>query len=101
MLIYAFLVILLLRPSWGLWGAFSVIGAVLAFAAAASQGLTPTEAAFVALIQGVIFCGLGALIVFLRLKFGKGRSRQDNEVDAELARIRTEAAARENEPPPA
>lgn len=101
MIIYAFLLILLLRPSWGLWGLFSVVGAALFLVAGFAAGLPPAFAAINALIQGAIFCGLGAIIVFLRLKFGKGgNSRQDKEVDAELARIRAEASARENQNPP-
>lgn len=101
MLIYGFLLILLLRPSWGLWGMFSIAAAVLFVAAGLFAGYDPVTTAIGAVIQGVIFCGLGALIVFLRLKFGKGgSSRQDKDVDAELARIRAEAAARENQQPP-
>ncbi len=99
MIIYAFLLILLLRPSWGLWGVFSIIGAVLFLIAGIGAGLPPMVAALNAAIEGAIFCGLGALIVWLRLMFSKGKSRQDKEVDAELARIRAEAAARENQPP--
>lgn len=101
MLVYAFLLILLLRPSWGLWGLFSIVAAVLGVWAGFSAGLDPVTTTVGALIQGVIFCALGALIVFLRLKFGKGgSSKQDKEVDAELARIRAEAARRENQPQP-
>lgn len=100
MLVYAFLLILLLRPSWGLWGLFSIVAAALGVWAGFSAGYDPVTTAIAALTQGVIFCALGALIVFLRLKFGKGgASRQDKEVDAELARIRAEAAAREGQPP--
>jgi hypothetical protein len=99
MLVYAFLLILLLRPSWGLWGLFSIVAAALGVWAGFAAGYDPMTTAIGALVQGVIFCGLGALIVFLRLRFGKGRSRDDKEVDAELARIRAEAAARENPPP--
>jgi hypothetical protein len=96
MLIYAFLLILLLRPSWGLWGLFSIVAAVLFVLAGMGAGFEAQVALIGAVIQGAVFCGLGALIVFLRLKFGKGgNSRQDKEVDAELARIRAEAAARE------
>ena len=102
MLIYAFLLILLLRPSWGLWGLFSIVAAVLFALGGMGAGLPPEVAAIGALTEGTIFCGLGALIVFLRLRFGKGSSsRQDKEVDAELARIRAEAAARDGEPPAA
>lgn len=104
MLIYAFLLILLLRPSWGLWGLFSIAAAVLFVLSAMNAGLPPEAAAVGALIQGTIFCGLGAAIVGIRLAFKKGRSRQDKEVDAELERIRAEAAAREaqqqQQPPP-
>lgn len=96
MLIYAFLLILLLRPSWGLWGLFSIVAAVLFAAGGLFGGLDPISTAVITLFNGAIFCALGALIVFLRLKFGKGgKSRQDREVDAELVRIRAEAAARE------
>lgn len=106
MLVYAFLLILLLRPSWGLWGLFSVVAAALGVWAGFSAGYDPITTAVAAFIQGVIFCGLGALIVFLRLRFRKGKgnnSTQDKEIDAELARIRAEAAAREAQqqrPPP-
>ncbi len=101
MLVYAFLLILLLRPSWGLWGLFSILAGALAVWAGFSAGLDPMTTAIGAIIQGAIFCALGALIVFLRLKFGKGgSSKQDKEVDAELARIRAEAAARENQQQP-
>lgn len=100
MLVYAFLLILLLRPSWGLWGLFSIVAAALGVWAGFNAGMDSTTTIVAALIQGVIFCGLGALIVFLRLHFSKGRSRQDKDVDAELARIRAEAAARESQPPP-
>ncbi len=100
MLVYAFLIILLLRPSWGLWGLFSIVALALGVWAGFNAGLDPITTAVAAGIQGVIFCALGALIVFLRLKFGKGRSRQDKDVDAELARIRAEAAARETPPTP-
>ena len=94
MLVYAFLLILLLRPSWGLWGLFSILAVCLFVAAGFFAGFDPVSTVIGAGIQGVIFCGLGALIVFLRLKFSGGNSRKDKEVDAELARIRAEAAAR-------
>lgn len=101
MLIYGFLLILLLRPSWGLWGLFSISAAVLFVLSGLFAGLDPIVTAVGAAIQGAVFCGLGALIVFLRLKFGKGgTSKQDKDVDAELARIRAEAAAREAQQPP-
>jgi len=96
MLVYAFLLILLLRPSWGLWGLFSIAATALFAVGGISTGYDPVSVVIAVAIQGVIFCGLGALIVFLRLKFGKGgRSRQDKEIDAELVRIRAETAARE------
>jgi hypothetical protein len=101
MIIYAFLLILLLRPSWGLWGLFSIAAAVLFVVAGFVAGFDPVTSVLGGSIQGVIFCGLGALIVFLRLKLGKGgNSRQDKEVDAELARIRAQGAARETQQPP-
>lgn len=100
MLVYAFLLILLLRPSWGLWGLFSIVALALGVWAGFSAGYDAISTATTSFMQGVIFCGLGALIVFLRLTFGKGNAKQDKEIDAELARIRTEAAARENQPPP-
>lgn len=101
MLIYAFLLILLLRPGWGLWGVFSIVAAVLFLLAGMGAGHPPEIAAVGALIEGAVFCGLGALIVFLRLKFGKGGgSKQDKDIDAELVRIRAEAAAREAQQPP-
>jgi len=98
MLVYALLLILLLRPSWGLWGFFSIVAASLGLWAGFSAHLEPIVAATAAFMQGAIFCALGALIVFLRLRFGKGgRSRQDKDIDAELARMRAEAAAREGQ----
>ncbi|GAM97697.1 hypothetical protein U91I_01324 [alpha proteobacterium U9-1i] len=101
MIVYAFLLILLLRPNWGLWGVFSIVAVALGVWAGLGAGYDAVTTAIAAVTQGVIFCALGALIVFLRLKFGKGgKSKQDKEVDAELARIRAEAAARENQPPP-
>ncbi len=101
MLIYAFLLILLLRPSWGLWGVFSIIAAVLFVLSAIGANIAPEVALVGAFIEGVVFCGLGALIVFLRLRFGKGgNAKQDKEIDAELARIRAEAAARDSQQPP-
>ena len=101
MLVYAFVLILLLRPSWGLWGLFSIIAVALGVWAGFSAGLDPVTTAVAAFTQGVIFCALGALIVFLRLKFGKGgSSKQDKEIDAELARIRAESAARDQDQAP-
>jgi hypothetical protein len=101
MVIYGFLLILLLRPSWGLWGLFSIAAAVLFAVGGIFAGYDPVSVAIATIIQGVIFCGLGALIVFLRLKFGKGgSSRKDKEIDAELARIRAEAATRDSSQTP-
>lgn len=100
MLIYAFLLILLLRPSWGLWGVFCIVAAVLFAIAGFAAGHDPITVTIGVLIEGTIFCGLGALIVFLRLKFGKSNARQDKEIDAELARIRAEAATRDNQQQP-
>ncbi|MBY0563028.1 MAG: hypothetical protein K2P58_02480 [Hyphomonadaceae bacterium] len=78
MLIYAFLLILLLRPSWGLWGLFSIIAAALFVIAGFGAGAPPMAAVVGALVEGTIFCGLGALIVFLRLKFARGASHEQN-----------------------
>ena len=101
MLIYAFLLILLLRPSWGLWGLFSILAAVGFVLSGMSQGLTPDMVMIVAIIEGAIFCGLGALIVFVRLKFVKGKSSNEKEADAEFARIPRRSRRAHNQPPPA
>jgi hypothetical protein len=98
MVIYGFLLILLLRPSWALWGFFSIAAAIIFFLAGMGSGLDATNTALLAGVEGVIFSGLGALIVFLRLKFKKGSSNKDKEIDAELARICAEASARESQP---
>jgi len=99
MLLYGFLLILLLRPSWGLWGLFSIVLPILFLLVFMAGGYDLSVSAIGALVQGAIFSALAAVIVGLRLWLRSRKSRQDKNVDAELERFRAEAAARVNEPP--
>ena len=92
MLIYGFLLVLLLRPNWGLLGFFTLVATALPVVFGLRGGLDLETIVVYGVTQGAIFGVLGTIIVFLRLKFGKGKSKQDGEIDAELARMRAESA---------
>lgn len=103
MLIYAFLLIVLLRPSWGLLGFFTLVCAVLwAISGVMSLGMSSEgllATAIIVVINTLIFYAIGALIVFLRLRFGKGGKGDDKKLDKEMEKIRAEIAARDNQRP--
>ncbi|MBY0566455.1 MAG: hypothetical protein K2P70_04045 [Hyphomonadaceae bacterium] len=108
MLLYAFLLILLFRPSYGLLGWFSAAFAVLfvGMSALALNFSDPLvwnslgEIVGTALINVVIFSVIGALIVMVR--GDKSKSRSSKKLDKEMEQIRADIAAREGQqqPPP-
>jgi hypothetical protein len=106
MLLYAFLLILLFRPSYGLLGWFAVAFAFLFIGMSAltlnlSDPLAWNalgEIVGTALLNVLIFTVIGALIVMIR--GDKSKSRSDKNLDKEMERIRAEIAAREGQQPP-
>lgn len=104
------LVMLWFRPSWGFLGIFALGLAVLRalisyFAVSALPDFAgqPLLIAFAIAVDVAInvgiFAVLGAIVVAIR--GGKiERNPSEKEIDAELARFRAEAAARDQQPPP-
>lgn len=88
-------VALLVRPSWVLLFAFTAAIIVLAAIGVFSQTSDPIVVVPAALISGAVFMVGGGPLVAIRLWLRSRATRQDKDVDAELARIRAEAAARE------
>ncbi len=106
MLVYGFLLVLLLRPSWPLLNFFAAGSAVLMLVAGYFVGeptpdLTPAQRMIGVVIGTAItmavFYAVGALIVWLRTR--KKQSRSDKQLDDEMARIRAEIAVRDSQPP--
>lgn len=96
------------RPTWNFLfyfaiaiGVFSLLisfflgGGVALLATASPYAVALALAIDFALNVGV-FAAVGAIIVALRGGKSEQRSPSENEIDAELARIRAEAARREN-----
>lgn len=90
-------VILMIRPSWVFLFAFTAAVVVLAFPALLSAATDPVLVVVASLINGGVFFLVGGLIVALRLWLRSRASKKDKELDAELARIRVEAAAKESQ----
>jgi len=94
MLIYAFLLILLFRPSWGLLGWFTAIAIVLWTVAAAlqrSMDMLP-ESLGEACGHALFFYLIGALIITVRTAFNSGPSAEEKRAERMVARARAEAA---------
>ena len=97
------------RPAWWFWSGFSLCYAALTgfiyYVRAANDPQSadlPMEvvllAAAIDTVVGVaIFAAVGAIIVVVRTRRAKP-GRKEAEIDAELARMRAEAAARETPP---
>src|SRR5262245_59618923 len=94
MLIYAFLLILLLRPSWGLLGWFTVIAVILWVFVA--QLHRPIDLIWNSLGEAaghaVIFYLVGALVIAVRASFCRGPSDEEKRAERLVARARAEAA---------
>lgn len=105
MLLYAFLLILLIRPSYGLltWFAVAFAALYVGFGAFSLNFSDPMvwnalgEIVGVALINVVIFVLIGAIIVMIR--GDKSGARSGKKLDKEMERIRAEIAARDGQPP--
>jgi hypothetical protein len=96
MLIYAFLLILILRPNWGLLGFFTLVASVLwaLFGYGALNGDIPVLIVGVA-IQAAIFFVIGAVIVGVR-KWMQGRkSGDERRAEALVALARADAGTQD------
>jgi hypothetical protein len=96
-------VVLLFQPRWVFMFAFTA--AILALSSpilfAATDRETLYAAVFMWLLNASIFVVVAGPIVAVRKWLQSRTSKSDKDVDAELARIRAEAAAREQGGPPA
>ncbi len=98
-------VLVFMRPSWGFLTFFAlcitILAAIFNLFWGASEGAlgNPVILMAVAIAAGIdfaVFFAVGAIIVLLRgARKDGGKSPSEKEIDAELARIRAEAAARE------
>jgi hypothetical protein len=90
-------VILLFQPRWVFLFAFTAaiiaLSSPLMFSATDQEGLI--VAAIMVFANGAVFMAIGGPIVALRKWLQSRKSKSDKDVDAELVRIRAEAAARE------
>jgi len=95
-------VVLLFQPRWVFMFAFTA--AILALSSpilfAATDRETLYAAVFVWLLNAAVFVVVAGPIVAVRKWLASRSSKADKDVDAELARIRAEAAAREQGGPP-
>ena len=89
--------VLLFQPRWVFMFAFTA--AILALSAPMLFAATDQQTLFVGialwLFNAAIFVALAGPIVAIRKWLQSRASKSDKDVDAELARIRAEAAARE------
>lgn len=94
MLIYAFLLILLFRPSWGLLGWFTAIAVVLWTIAAQVQRPADMWAGSLGEACGhaLLFYLIGALVITVRSAFNRGPSAEEKRAERLVARARAEAA---------
>lgn len=90
--------ILLFQPRWVFLFAFTAaiiaLSSPLMFSATDQEGLV--VAGIMVFVNGAVFMLIGGPIVAIRKWLQSRKSKSDKDVDAELARIRAEAAAREN-----
>jgi hypothetical protein len=100
-------VILLFQPRWVILFAFAAAIIALSSPAlfAATDRQTMIITALAVFLNGVIFVAVGGPIVAVRKwMHARGAKSSDTEIDAELASIRAQAAARESPgqgaPPP-
>ena len=104
MIFYGFLLVLLVRPSFGLLNWFTLIFSIL-YAAARALTFAPPVWESAGRIAGetagnaLIFYLVGAIIVTVR--GDKSKQRSDKQLDKEMERIRAEIAARDAQPPAA
>jgi len=89
-------VILMIRPSWVFLFAFTAAIVVLAAPTLLATAPDPIFVVVASLVNGGIFFLVGGLIVAVRLWLRSQNSKKDSEVDAELARMRAEAAEQQN-----
>ncbi len=92
-------IVAVVRPSYVMLFAFGA--AVIAFAIPALLGTATNEEriglAIAVAINLAILYGVGVPIVALRLWMRSRKSSAESDADREIARIRAEAAARENQ----
>jgi hypothetical protein len=88
-------VILMIRPSWVFLFAFTAAVMVLNLIGVLGMSTDPVVVVPAVLIAGAIFMIVGGPIVAIRLWIRSRGAKKDKDLDAELARIRPEAAARE------
>ncbi|MGD9814651.1 MAG: hypothetical protein AB7Q23_14270 [Hyphomonadaceae bacterium] len=105
-------IMLWFRPSWGFLiffglciGVLSLVISVFMLGGMGIFELVPLSEIIVALgtdflLNVGVFVVIGAIIVVVRGGKLEKRAPSDREIDAELARIRAEAAAREGRPQP-
>jgi hypothetical protein len=95
--------VLLFQPRWVFMFAFTA--AILALSSpilfAATDRETLYAAVFVWLLNAAIFVAVAGPIVAVRKWLQSRSSKSEKDADAELARIRAEAAAREQDGPQA
>ncbi|MEZ6022238.1 MAG: hypothetical protein R3C16_02220 [Hyphomonadaceae bacterium] len=95
-------VILLFQPRWVFLFAFAAAIMALSSPILFQPDSDPRFGAILMFLNAAIFMAVGGPIVAIRLWLRSRKSRTDKDIDAELARIRAEAAAREGgQPPPA
>ena len=103
-------VMVFMRPSWGFLTFFAlcvtILSTVFNLFWGASQGALGDPVMLMALaiaaaLEFAIFFVVGAVIVLLRgAKKDGGKAPSEKEIDAELARVRAEAAARDQSSQP-
>lgn len=93
-------VVLLFQPRWVFMFAFACAILFFSLPIVGAPNVEPIAAVVVIFINVAIFVVVAGPIVAIRKWLASRKTKTDNDVDAELARIRAEAAAREAQQPP-